>query len=117
MKNGIKALILGCIMNNNCENCAFDSETKVIPFSNGTDAMVWQDNNCLKCRNYESESHEEEEAKCKMAYNLDLGFITGSIPLRIAKDIGCDYNPLYKTVNLFTRCRKFSDKNKPEMPF
>jgi hypothetical protein len=75
--------------------------------------MVWQDNNCAKCIKYENESTDEENAKCKMAFNIDLGFISGSIPLRIAKEIGCIYNPLYQSVRLDSKCSCFSDNEYP----
>jgi hypothetical protein len=48
-----------------------------------------------------------------MAFNIDLGFISGSIPLRIAKEIGCIYNPLYQSVRLDSKCSCFSDNEYP----
>jgi len=38
-----------------------------------------------------------------------LGFVIGDIPLWVAKEIGCEYNPLYQTVNLNERCNCFDD--------
>jgi len=97
----------------NCKDCPFDPEKPVRPFSNGTEAMVWRDKNCDKCINYESESKTPEEAKCKLAYYLDLGYIVGAIPLWVAKDMGCDYNPLYGSVTLWSWCTKKRTGDEP----
>lgn len=91
----------------------FKKDTPVIPFSNGTEAMVYQEMNCHKCVHYESESKTEEEAKCKLAFHLEMGFILGKIPLYIAKEMGCDYNPLYGRVRLYKQCSKFNDGDSP----
>ena len=91
----------------------FKKDTPVKPFSNCVDAENWKENNCYRCINYESESTCENEAKCKMAYYLDLGYIEGTIPLWVAKEIGVAYNPLYQTGKLDTRCRGFRTGNEP----
>ena len=80
--------------------------TPVIPFSNATDAERWKDKNCYQCDNYESETTCEEEAGCKLAFYIDLGFIEGTIPLWAARDIGCEYDPLYGYVKLDNICRQ-----------
>lgn len=90
----------------------FKKDTPVVPFSNGSEASSYTSGNCEKCIHYESESTTEEEAKCKLAFNLDLGTLTGSIPLWVAKEIGCDYDPLYGTVRL-RKCRHLSDGTDP----
>jgi len=91
----------------------FLKDTSVVPFSNGTEAMVYSEMNCQNCINYESESTTEEEAKCKLAFHLDLGNISGDVPLWVAKEIGCDYEPLYGRVRLNKKCRQFSDGSEP----
>ena len=91
----------------------FAKNTEVEPFSNATEAQMWQENNCHKCINYESESQNEESAKCKLAFNLDLGYICGFIELWVAKDIGCTYNALYQTCNLDKKCRQFRAGDEP----
>jgi len=91
----------------------FLKDTPVVPFSNGTESMVYSEMNCERCIHYESQSRTEEEAKCKLAYHLDMGNILGNIPLWVAKEIGCDYEPLYGSVRLNTRCRKFRDGTEP----
>lgn len=94
----------------------FKKDTPVIPFSNGTEYQYWNEKNCAKCRKYESESATEEDAKCKLAFHLDLGTISGDIPLWAAKEIGCTYNPLYQTANLSDKCRQFFSGN-DDLPF
>lgn len=87
----------------------FKKDTPVVPFSNGTDAEYWMSNNCDKCIKHENESSVEKDAKCQLSFNLCLGFIVSNIPLWVAKDIGCEYNPLYQTCKLNSKCRKFDD--------
>jgi hypothetical protein len=87
----------------------FAKNTEVIPFSNGTEARVWQENNCENCINYETESENEDEANCKLAFHLDLGYISGNIPLWVAKEIGCKYDPLYGDTEINEKCRQFRD--------
>jgi hypothetical protein len=87
----------------------FLKDTPIVPFSNGTEAMVYSEMNCQNCINYESESTSEEEEKCKLAFYLDLGNISGDIPLCVAKGIGCEYDPLYGRVRFNKKCREFRD--------
>ena len=70
-------------MNDLNEN-PFAKNTQVAPFSSATDAEIWQENNCHKCIKYECESKTEESAKCKLAFNLDLGYLD-------VKDFGKGY--------------------------
>lgn len=91
----------------------FLKDTPVVPFSNGTEAMVYREMNCDQCIHYESESKTEEDAKCKLAFHLDMGAITGDIPLWVAKELGCEYSPLYGRVDLYPRCSKFRDGSEP----
>jgi len=91
----------------------FKKDTPITPFSNGTAAANWRAKNCEKCINYENESKTEEEAKCKLAFHLDLGTIIGTIPLWAAKEIGCEYNPLYGYCKLSGRCRKYRTGDEP----
>ena len=91
----------------------FMKDTPVKPFSNGSEACCWKESNCEKCTNYESESDSEDSAKCKLAYHLDYGFAIGTIPLWVAKEIGCSYIPLYGFVDLNEKCRNFTDGSNP----
>lgn len=60
---------------------------------------------------YQSES--EEKSKCKLAYHIDYGFVLGTIPLWVAKEIGVRYDPLYQTGRLHSQCRKFRTGDEP----
>lgn len=91
----------------------FKKDTPVVPFSNGSEFENWQDNNCSECINYENESDSEEKAKCKLAFHLDYGTILGTIPLWVAKGIGCEYNPLYQTCKLRSRCIEMRKGDEP----
>ncbi|MBF05011.1 MAG: hypothetical protein CMP76_17175 [Flavobacterium sp.] len=91
----------------------FKKNTPVVPFSNGTEAMIYAENNCHNCIKYSNESQNEENAKCKLAFHLDMGAVSGDIPLWVAKEIGCTYDPLYGSVKLYNKCREFSDGTEP----
>ncbi|RHJ83519.1 hypothetical protein [Parabacteroides sp. AM08-6] len=85
----------------------FLKDTPVTPFSNGTEAECWHERNCDKCIKYENKSD------CELAYHLDMGFILGTIPLWVAKEIGFSYNPLYQTGRLNERCGGFRTGDEP----
>jgi hypothetical protein len=102
-------------MSNFNEN-PFLKDTPVSPFSNRTTAVDWMINNCDCCSKHETKSTKETDAKCKLSFRMCLGFATGKIPLWVAKEIGCKYNPLYQTVDLDKRCNCFDDGNESK-PF
>jgi len=96
----------------------FKKDTQVSIFSNATEAEWWQTNNCHQCKKYECESQTEEKAKCKLAFHIDMGFIISTIPLWVAKEVGCKYDALYQTAELNTKCKQLQDENyDPNMPF
>lgn len=84
----------------------------VRPFSNGTEYNIWQDNNCAKCNKYENESKTEDEAGCKLAFYLDLGSITGVIPLWVGIQIGYTHKINSGYINLNNNCLKICKKCK-----
>ena len=84
----------------------FKKNTQIIPFSNATEFETWQHENCHNCLDYESDSKTEQEAKCKLAFHLDFGCISGTIPLWVGKEIGINYNPLYQSGLIYSKCRK-----------
>lgn len=80
-------------------------ETKtesISPFSNGTEAMCWLDQNCDNCvkayvpKNPELGMPDFDTTQrlvnlgreCRLKFAIDLGFITGEIPLEVASVIG-----------------------------
>ncbi len=86
----------------------------VIPFSNGTEADIWQSRNCFRCKYYESKSVNIEDAKCDLAFYLDLARGIGTIPLSIAQRIGCE-DEQNGFVKLYSTCRgKTGYKPTPE---
>jgi len=94
----------------------FKKDTQVQPFGGGGENYrIWDSVNCSQCIKCERESKTEETAKCKLEFYISLGTITGTIPLWIAKEIGCEYNPLYLTVDLFDKCKCFD--NGKDLPF
>jgi hypothetical protein len=90
------------------------------PFSNGTEAMMWLDGNCDRCvkafhPNQDKGFPKKESTMqkyvtcgkyCKLQYWIDIGFIEGTIPMEIAKQIGLDENG-----HLKEQCMFFSDND------
>jgi hypothetical protein len=64
-----------------------------IPFSNGTEMMIWFDNNCDACK----------RSDCYAKRRLHLSMGTGSIPLKRAEYIG------YHRLGLNAKCNNFTD--------
>jgi hypothetical protein len=52
---------------------------RLIPFTNGTEAMIWLERNCEKCI-----------TKCHFKRNIEDGFVTGDITIKTAEFIGYD---------------------------
>lgn len=67
---------------------------KIRPFSNGTDFMIWHNNNCADCNKYESESTDRNKAGCKYAFDIDISVIDGEISEKTANWIGYKNNAL-----------------------
>lgn len=60
-----------------------------MPFSNGTERMLWSGGNCWDgCVKAVDEGDETKPFRCAIQSALSLGTLTGSIPLRIAKRAG-----------------------------
>jgi hypothetical protein len=95
----------------------FKKDTPVKPFGGRGEAYrQWDAENCSRCINCECESQKEEDARCKLEYYISLGTITGDIPLWVAKDIGCTYDPLYGHVDLFDICKN-RQTSENDLPF
>ena len=69
---------------------------KIIPFSNGTEAMMWLEDNCDACRT---------RSGCSAKRNIEQGFITGEITIRAAEFIGYDG---YKYETAGIKCKTLS---------
>src|SRR6185436_2863733 len=94
-------------------------ENPFVPFSNGTSAMMWQDENCNQCvkafypdekNGWPKESTIKQYVRCgkycKLQYWLDIGWVEGSIPMEIAQQIG-----LNEDGRLKVSCMFFSDND------
>lgn len=57
-------------------------------FANGSEARQYQDNNCLQCCKYEAESTIRDNAGCKYAFDIDVGFVSGNIRQSTLEAIG-----------------------------
>jgi hypothetical protein len=99
------------------------------PFSNGTQAMIWQDNNCDRCvkawhpdgeKGYPKEKTIQSYVRCgkycKLQYWIDIGWIEGSIPLEIAKQIGLDENELLRDQCMFYSDNEDDGYKPPKRP-
>jgi len=72
-------------------------------FSNGTEAMMWQDRNCQRCWKYNPE-RELQKARCKIEADIAIGWIDSSLMSERSKKIielaDCPYRqetrPVYK---------------------
>lgn len=64
---------------------------RITPFSNLTDFMSWQSNNCDKCCRYSNVSSKRQNARCTLAFDLDFACIDdGTISLGTAEKIGLE---------------------------
>lgn len=78
---------------------------RITPFSNLSEFTRWTDKNCDLCNRYSNISTKKENAKCKLAFDLDLACVTdGTISLDTANKIG------FKDGYLQSKCNGF---NKP----
>ena len=79
----------------------------IVPFSNGTEAMMWLDNNCDSCvkSKFYNSGSEPTDYRCRLYYWISLGMVSGEIPLRVAEKIG------YANGNLL-HCRHFTTEKK-----
>lgn len=65
------------------------------PFSNASDAQIWQYLNCDKCK----------RNSCHARRAIDMGYVVGTISIRTAKYIG-----LNDENRLVNACSKITDK-------
>lgn len=81
---------------------------RITPFSKLTDFMSWQSNNCDKCCRYSNVSSKRQNAKCKLAFDLDYACVSdGTISTDTALKIGCtEYNGIDGSCTL-GKCKDF----------
>lgn len=87
------------------------------PFSNGTEAMIWYDENCTRCSKayfpkdgeYPSDQTMKKYCsigkECKLKYAIDWAFVTSEIPDEVAAQIG------ESKYGLKSQCMMFSDND------
>lgn len=77
---------------------------KIQPFSNLTEFDSWTTRNCDMCCRYSNVSSVRKNAKCKLAFDLDLACVTdGEISLNTANKIGYDGTYLNRKCNDFNK--------------
>lgn len=93
----------------------------ISPFSNGSEAMDWVDNNCNRCvKAYRPKVEGDFPSfktmqqycsigkECKLKFHIDMGFITGEIPVHIGEQIG--FSDEHKN-SLKQTCLLYSDND------
>jgi hypothetical protein len=69
----------------------------ITPFSNGSEAMMWYEGNCDTCvKAFKNNMHDYDTTQklvnlgreCKLKFALDLGNLSGELPIDIAEQIG-----------------------------
>lgn len=84
---------------------------RIIPFSRLTEFIYWKSNNCDKCLRYENRSTTADNAKCRLAFYIDLASVTdGCISLITAQKIGIKSDISNGSCILNDQCNNF---NKP----
>ncbi len=74
--------------------------TEIRPFSNGTEADCWTAHNCERCFRTKDDAPDDMPS-CPIAAAITVGYITGTIPLRLAERAG------WKDRKWPTRCAEF----------
>jgi hypothetical protein len=87
---------------------------QVVVFERYSQAENWQVINCHRCILIQTAYSNEESARCKLGFHIDRSKLLRTVPLWVAKDIGCEYDPLYQTCKLFKSC---SEKRKRDEPY
>jgi hypothetical protein len=56
--------------------------------------MWWQEHNCFRCWKYQEEGSDREKMRCKIAFDVDMGYIGVELPCRtnrITESPDCPY--------------------------
>ena len=90
-------------------NHPFKKDTPVRTFGSGSELATWDAKNCDRCI-----KHEE----CELCDAITAAYLgDGRIPLWVAKQIGCQYDPLYLTATLGKTCRERRTEEQRDFPF
>jgi len=84
--------------------------SRIQPFSNLTEFTSWKDKNCDRCCRYENVSTKANNARCRLAFYLDLGSVSdGTISSYTALKIGCkSFNGFDGSCELYDQCKMFN---------
>ena len=78
--------------------------SRVTAFSNLREFISWKDNNCDQCCRYENKSTKANNARCRLAFYLDLASVDdGTISLNTANKVGYDGTYLNAKCNDFNK--------------
>lgn len=89
-------------------NHPFEKDTPVRTFGSGSELATWDAENCDRCI-----KHEE----CELCDAITAAYLgDGRIPLWVAKQIGCQYDPLYLTATLGKTCRERRTEEQRDFP-
>jgi hypothetical protein len=83
-------------------------EKRVIPFSNGTEAMFWEETNCSQCAKCTMDG-DEVIVTCELQTAIVGGMFVGYIPLTIAQKIGGKLDEDERFFNLNENCSQKCD--------
>ena len=90
-------------------NHPFEKDTPVRTFGSGSELATWDAENCDRCI-----KHKE----CELCDAITAAYLgDGRIPLWVAKQIGCQYDPLYLTATLGKTCRERRTEEQRDFPF
>lgn len=82
---------------------------RYVPFSQKDSFRYWFNVNCIKCQNYEAESKNINEAKCKAGFDMYVGTKLNVIRYQTAVFVGY-HNLIGEQVILRTDCAKIKLK-------
>ena len=80
-------------------------------FSNATEAQMWQERNCHRCWKYRPKAVFPKDARCRAAFEIDRGYVTGEFSKRIEKITGNTDCPMRQEKR--PACKKKHDSAMP----
>ena len=98
-------------------------QLRSIPFSNGSEFMFWQEENCCRCVKANWGQHDYNKTQklvnlgieCPLKFDMELNSFDGTISDETAFEIGCTRPPEQQKngrfCTLFRQCKRFSDKD------
>jgi len=124
-----KSVLLLCRMNAKHIIDLINAQTGFTPFSNGTEAMCWSDENCDRCvKSYltrhpnEADTFDLTEAEkaalvgteCAAKYAIDFGWISSVIPPEVSEWMGGTEKRLPRNCIHFSDDERDNPENQPD---